>query len=136
MREREKIWDGGSFWNFMKSLIGRYWKKILIIIGAIFLAIDLFYVITIPATIPQDYLKYGPDAEKDIFTHTDDLVNDVQSELEQSGNIIDSTTDKIVSQTGTTEDIIKPFLILSIGILVLLILSTIIEKAGKSDKKK
>ena len=51
----------------MKNYISKNWKNIFIIIGVFFIAINIVLKITSPATIPQDFLKYGPDIESDIF---------------------------------------------------------------------
>ena len=48
----------------MKTFITNNWKKILIIIGGIFIAINVFTKIVTEKTLLADYVKYGKDIEK------------------------------------------------------------------------
>ena len=47
----------------MKSFLSKYWKRILILIAGIFIAINVISKCTAPHTLPQEYAKYGPDVE-------------------------------------------------------------------------
>lgn len=63
----------------MKNFISKNWKNILIIIGVIFIVIDLFYILIIPATIQEDFLEYGPNVEYDIFDGASSITNDIKN---------------------------------------------------------
>lgn len=43
----------------MKNLIAKYWKKIVIFIGLIFIVLNTFYKIIAKKTMLGDYIKYG-----------------------------------------------------------------------------
>ena len=115
----------------MKNFISKNWKNILFIIGGIFILIDLLGIIITPATIPQDFLEYGPNIDSDLF----DKVNNVTSEIKdldvsgEASNFIP----EISSNTSNSPDFIKLILVFGAFFIIIIILSNIIE--GSGDKR-
>jgi len=114
----------------MKNYISKNWKKIFLIIGAIFLVIDLFFIITIPATIPEDFLQYGPNVESDIFDGVDNISDLDTADKEQE------LVNNVTQNTGMSPDLARNLLVFGFVFIVLLVLGSIIDKEGGSDKKK
>ena len=125
--------------GFMKELISKNWKKILYVITGIFIIVDLFFICTSPATIPQDFLEYGPTVEEDIFDITDDTTDDVANtvveEIEkpaESGELVG----QISEDTGFSPNLVKGLLVFGIALIVILALSNIVDGVGGDKKKK
>lgn len=132
----------------MKKFISKNWKNILLIIGAIFLVIDLFFIITTPATVSEDFLKYGPNIESDIFDATETITGEVNDNINESisqENNADKESgedtgliDKVSESTGMSPNLAQGLIIFSIALVGLLILSGIMDgsSASKGGKKK
>lgn len=116
----------------MKNFIGKNWKKILIVIGSIFLAIDLIFIIITPATIPQDFYEYGPNVENDLFDTTSNIAGGITNELTESGD--SEFINNASEDTGISPNNLRTVLIFGALLLGVLILSAIID--GPDDKKK
>ena len=123
----------------MKNFISKKWKNILLVIGGIFILLDLLVIITTPATIPQDFLEYGPDVESDVF----DNINDSASEIEKieisSGSNSGETSDlatNISEKTGIPPALSRGFLFFIVAFVIIIIISAVVEGSGGGDKKK
>jgi len=127
--ERKNIDFGG----YMKDFISKNWKKIFYIIGGILIAIDLFFLITTPGSIPQDFLKYGPDVESDIFDNTAGITEEVK-DLEVSGDNL--LPDPVEDNTLASPNLVKGLIIFGIVLIVILAFSATIEGSGSGGKKK
>ncbi len=114
----------------MKNFISKNWKKILYTITGILMVIDLFFIVTSPATISQDFLKYGPDIKGDVIDSSENLTDKIE-EPSTSGEIIQ----QIADDTGFSPDLVKGILIFGIALVLILALSGIID-GSSSDKKK
>lgn len=129
----------------MKNFISKNWKNIFIIIGGIFILIDLLTIISTPATIPQDFLEYGPNIESDIFDTVNDTVDDTAENI-KDGNISDASTSEsgesvnivtnISEKTGIPPELSRGLLFVGAAIIIIVILSSIIEGSGSADKNK
>ena len=142
----------------MKNFINKNWKNILIIIGVIFLVIDLFYIIVTPATIPQDFYKYGPNIESDIFDSAIDVSDQigdyiVSGENVNSGEQVDSeqnesnnnvsenvsgeqtniSCDNTQSNVSVSDKMFKGVVIFGVALVILLLLSALVD--GSDSKK-
>lgn len=118
----------------MKNFINKNWKNFFLIIGVIFIIIDLFYIITSPATIPQDFLEYGPNIESDIFDGTKEITDEVvNSEPESSENDIVSN---VANTTGMSPDLAKGLLVFAFCFIIILVLSSVLEGSSGGNKKK
>lgn len=124
----------------MKKFFGKNWKNILIVIAGIFLAIDLFFIVTTPATVAEDFLKYGPEVEHDIFDATGNFAGEVKDELEDSSSSGNSEENGLVNQmsqsTGVSPDLTKGILFFTVAIIVVLILSNIVDGSSSGGGKK
>lgn len=124
----------------MKDFISKNWKKIFYIIGGIIIAIDLFFIITTPGTIPQDFYEYGPNIESDIFDNsmeTADKVTDEIKDIEVSGeeNLLPSPVPED-SNLPSNSNLTKGLIIFGIVFIVFFALSGVIDGSGGSGKKK
>lgn len=124
----------------MKDFISKNWKKIFYIIGGIMIAIDLFFIITTPGTIPQDFYEYGPNIESDIFDNsmeTADKVTDEIKDIEVSGeeNLLPSPVPEN-SNLPSNSNLTKGLIIFGIIFIVFFALSGVIDGSGGSGKKK
>ena len=127
----------------MKDFISKNWKKIFYIIGGIIIVVDLFFIITTPGTIPQDFYEYGPTIESDIFDNTietaDKVKDEAKDEITEGENLLDSPVDSPVSGDSilsSTSSIPKGLIIFGIIFIVIFALSGVIEGSGGSSKKK
>lgn len=118
----------------MKNFISKNWKNIFYIIGGILIVIDLFFIATTPASVSQDFLKYGPTVENDIVDSTTEFTENVELPKEDSGD--SSLVEDISEGTGIPFDLTKVVIVFAIGLAVLLVLSSIMDGSGDSDKKK
>ena len=117
----------------MKNFISKNWKNIFLIIGAIFLALDLIFIITTPATIPEDFLKYGPDIESDIFDSVGNISEDL-SDVGASGET-EGIINNVSQNTGMSPDLARNLLVFGFVFIILLVLASIVDN-DSSDKKK
>ena len=103
----------------MKKFITNNWKKILIIIGIVFIVINLITKLTVGKTLLSDYIKYGKDIERPEI-------------IENVGEVVSVST--IESPFGP--DLIK-FIMVIVGlILLVVILTSLGDKAAANSKAK
>ena len=115
----------------MKNYISKNWKNIFIIIGVAFIVVNLFFKITTPANIPQDFLNYGPDIESDIFDGANNISNEI-TEIDESGDIVTN----VAETTGIPTNLAKGILIFAFGFILILIISNLTEGSSGGKKKK
>ncbi len=106
----------------MKTLLTKYWKRILILIAVIFIVINIVNKCVAPHIIVDEYAKYGPDVNYEdsslnIVGGSNDLMNDVQKNSPFDENMF---------------RIIVLFVILIIGALLL---GDIVSKKSTAKKK-
>lgn len=126
----------------MKDFVSKNWKKIFYVIGGILIVFDLFLIISTPASIPQDFLKYGPDIESDIFDTSLEVSDNIESEvtekieeIEPSGD--DLVTDLIGDNSNVSPELMKGIMFFGIAFIVLMVLSAVMDgSSGGSAKKK
>lgn len=103
----------------MKKFITNNWKKILIIIGAVFIVINLITKLTVDKTLLSDYIKYGKDIEKpEIIENVSETVTNAASKLPLETELI-----KIIMIAGGV-------------ILLIIILTSLGDRAAAKAKKK
>lgn len=102
----------------MKTFITNYWKKILIIIGGVFIAFNVFSKIVTEKTLLTDYIQYGKDIEKVEII---------------SGDIGEVVT---VPESPFSEDMMKLIIILVASILLVVFLTSLGDKASADAKAK
>lgn len=128
----------------MKDFISKNWKKLFYIIGGIIIAIDLFFIITTPGTIPQDFYDYGPTVESDIFDNsmkkadevTDKVTDNIEnSELSDEENLLPSPVPED-SNISSNSDLTKKLIIFGIVFVVFFALAGIIDGSSGGAKKK
>lgn len=116
----------------MKKFISKNWKNIFISIGVIFIVINLLFKIISPATIPQDFLEYGPNIESDIFDSANDISNGI-TKIEDSGDIVNNVS----NSTGLPSNLAKGIVVFAFGFILILIISNLTEgSSGSGGKKK
>ena len=128
----------------MKDFISKNWKKLFYIIGGIIIAIDLFFIITTPGTIPQDFYDYGPTVESDIFDNsmkkadeaTDKITDNIENnEVSNEENLLPSPVPED-SDIPSNSDLTKKLIIFGIIFIVFFALAGIIDGSGGGAKKK
>ena len=115
----------------MKKFISKNWKNIFLIIGGIFIIVDLFFIITTPANVPQDFLEYGPEVESDIFDGMSNISEEIK-DINGSGEIVSDVS----NQTGLSPELSKGLLVIGVGLIIIFAISAITDGSGSSDKKK
>lgn len=101
----------------MKTLITNYWKKILVLIGGVFIFFNTFRKIIAPKTLISDYVKYGKNIEK------------------VPSNVIGHVGEKIDTSTMPfNAGMVKLIVVLMVAILLILFITSLAE--GKSGAKK
>lgn len=118
----------------MKKFISKNWKNILMVIGGIFLVIDLFFIITVPATIPQDFKEYGPNVESDVFDGASNITEEIGN-VGVSGESAGLVTD-VSESTGLSPTIAKALLVFGFLFIIILVISSVVDNPGGGDKKK
>lgn len=107
----------------MKKFISTYWNKILLAIGSVSLFLILISKFVAPKTVIGDYVKYG----KDILPSSSD------------NSILGSVTGRFKLVFGNADpELVRLTIILMVGILTVVLLTTIASAAGakKEAKKK
>lgn len=102
----------------MKNFITNNWKKILIIIGGIFIAINVFSKIVTEKSLLTDYIKYGKDIEQ-----VEIISGDIEDVVE-------------VPESPFNEDMMKIIFILGAGILLVVFVTSLADKAAADAKAK
>ena len=101
----------------MKSIIAKYWKKVLIIIGTLFTVFNIILKITAKKNIINDYIKYGK-----VF-HNPKIVNKIPSTVG-------------VSTEGVTGDMVKMIIVFTVAILVVVFITSLGSRSTDKAKKK
>lgn len=102
----------------MKKFITNYWKKILLLIGGVFIALNSINKIFAEKVLLKDYIKYGKDIEKN-----SSIIGDVSQNID---------TSSIPFNSG----IVKLGIFLMVAILLIVFVTSLADKASAKDKKK
>ena len=102
----------------MKNFITNNWKKILIIIGGIFIAINVLSKVVTEKSLLTDYIKYGKDIEQ-----VEIISGDIEDVVE-------------VPESPFNEDMMKVIMILGAGILLVVFVTSLADKAATGAKAK
>ena len=126
----------------MKDFISKNWKKIFYVIGGALIVIDLFLISTTPGVIPQDFLKYGPDIESDIFDSSLEVTDNIEAEVTDKIEETEGSGDDLVSNimgddASVSPELMKGLMFFGIAFIVIMVLSAVIDgSSGGSAKKK
>ena len=113
----------------MKSFIMANWRRIIFVITGIAIAVNLYFVIFTPATVIDDFYKYGPEVKKDIISTTTDLSIDADDN-------IDSAAGTMASDTGIDFGNARVIIVFALLMCGVLILSNIIDGKQAAPAKK
>jgi len=102
----------------MKNLITNHWKRIIIIIGGIFICLNFFSKLSTNKTLLSDYIKYGKEVEKI------ELI---------SGDVSSVVT---MSESPFSGDMLKIIIILIASISLVVFLTSLGDKAAADAKAK
>lgn len=107
----------------MKNFLSKYWKRILIIIGVVLVAINIWGKCVAPRLLISEYAKYGPNVERSesgvsTSINTSDVINNINE------------------SSPFNEDMTKIVLILMAGILLVAVVSDMTSKKSSGAKKK
>ncbi len=108
----------------MKKFISKNWKIIIFIFAGLAILINLIKVSITPATIVEDYYKYGP-------TYTYEVPIDL--ELEEN---LDIASESVATQTGSDQNTGKTIIIFGVLLCLILILGNIMDGSSAPAKKK
>ena len=121
----------------MKNYFNKGWKKVFLIIGIALIVVDLFFIITTPTTITQQYLEYGPNIESDVFDKTGDVTEKIEDSVDDVTSGEDSSIVSDVSnETGMSPTLTKSLLFIGGAILIVLAISAVTDSDGGGSKKK
>ena len=113
----------------MKSFIMANWRRIIFVITGIAIAVNLYFVMFTPATVIDDFYKYGPNVKSDIISSTTDFTMDADDS-------IDSAADRMASDTGINFGNARVIIIFALLMCGALILSNIIDGKQAAPAKK
>ena len=116
----------------MKSFLSKNWKNIIFVICGIAIAINLIKVVATPATIPEQYYKYGPSVRTDLVDKTKDTAENAG---EKAKDGVDTLTDFVAENTGYSDQSASIVVLIALLICGVLIISNIIDGDGSSKKK-
>ena len=117
----------------MKKFIANNWKKILIVITAICIIINLgIKIIQKPNVIPG-YIENGPVVESDVIDNITDATGEVADKVEDNPNDIEGEP---AEEKGTDKKLFKIMVILIVALGGIFLFSALFEKDDKADKKK
>ncbi len=105
----------------MKNFLSKYWKKILIVIAAIFIIIDIISKCSAPHVLTNEYAKYGPDIEDSVNIN--------------AGGVISNVTNEVKDTPPISEEMVRICLILAGGLLLACIISDLTTKKAPAKKK-
>lgn len=105
----------------MKNFLSKYWKKILIVIAAIFIIIDIISKCSAPHVLTNEYAKYGPDIEDSVDINAGGVISDVTNEVKDTAPI--------------SEEMVRICLILAGGLLLACVIADITTKKAPPKKK-
>ena len=118
----------------MKNFLSKNWKRILILIAGIFIAINVVNKCMAPRTLIEEFGKYGPDVEKKNYFASGSLINTSGNSLisGENSNFIEGTS----FSSPLTAEMTKVALFIGGGIIIALILTELANKKPSSGKKK
>ena len=104
----------------MKTLLSKYWKRILIFIAVVLIAMNIIHKTTAPHTLVEEFAHYGPTVAKmnTVDLHPSEIANEVRESAPVSG------------------DILRIVIIFVVGLLAAVILSDLANKKAAPAKKK
>lgn len=105
----------------MKNFLSKYWKKILIVIAAIFIIMNIVSKCVAPHVLISEYVEYGIEPEN--------IVNI------DANKVISSVTDEVKSTPLISEEMLKVCLILAGGLIIACIISDLTTKKAPAKKK-
>lgn len=118
----------------MKKFISKNWKKILIIIGAICIIINIGVKIIQDTNVVTGYIENGPVMEEDIFDKIFGVAEDVTGNVEDNPHDI---KDDYGEQTGIDSRLFRGMIVVGAIVLGIVIISSLFEGGGdKKDAKK
>ena len=119
----------------MKNFLSKNWKKIVYVLCGLAILINLIIVFTTPATMVDDYYKYGPQIKSNITSNITGISGEDIKDSAEEG--VDSLTDYVAEESGMGDSTARVVVIAALLICGVLILSNLIDDGGSSgDKKK
>lgn len=105
----------------MKNFLSKYWKKILIVIAAIFIIINIVGKCVAPHVLTAEYAKYGPEPKDSVNIN--------------AGEVITTVTDEVKDTAPISEEMVRICLILAGGLLLACVISELTSKKAPAKKK-
>lgn len=103
----------------MKNFLSKNWKRILILIAGIFIAVNIFHKVTAPRSLVSEFTQYGPDVENTstLDIHPTEVMNEVRA------------------SAPVSDDVFRILMVLVIGIFAALVISDLANKKPAAKKK-
>jgi len=122
----------------MKKFFMKHWRKVIIGFGIIAILFSLYRVIVTPATIPQDFYKYGPENKNSVETVIKNVSSFQSGEASKiSGSVSEENTQDSNNYLGISEHLAKPIFGIALLFCVIIILGNLIDGgSGASSSKK
>lgn len=105
----------------MKNFLSKYWKKILIMIAAIFIIMNIMSKCAAPHILTTEYAKYGPEPKDSVNIN--------------AGGVISNVTNEVKDTPPISEEMVRICLILAGGLLLACIISDLTTKKAPAKKK-
>ena len=64
----------------MKSFLSKYWKRILILVGIIFIVINIIGKCTAPHLLIEEFAIHGPSVESNININASEIISEAKAE--------------------------------------------------------
>ncbi len=111
----------------MKNFISKQWRNIIFFFTGLAILINLINVSITPATVVEDYYKYGPTYSYEF------IPKDIDIDIEEN---IDDTAISMSDETGIDGSLARNIIIIAILIVLLLVFGNIIDGGSAPAKKK
>ena len=119
----------------MKNFFSKNWKKIVYVLCGIAILVNLIIIFRTPATMVEDYYKYGPQVKSNIVSNVVNVSGEGLKDSAEDG--VNSLTEYVGEEAGMENSTARVVVIAIILICFVLIVSTLLDDGGSSgDKKK
>lgn len=116
----------------MSNIISKNWKKVLIVAGAVVLAILLFYKISWKPNVIEDYKKSDIAVDRDVI----DGIRDTSKNITNDAKEYAEETDKEIEEKTGSRSVVGWIIIIVAVAFGILILDMLMQPSDDKKKKK
>ncbi len=116
----------------MKKFFSDNWRRIILVLCAIAIVINVGIIFLTPSSIVKEYAEYGPTVHPSSIGRIS-YSGDIEG---KANDVVDDLTDRMATETGTSDETARIVVIGAILVCGVLILSTLIDSASSSSDAK